>query len=63
MKRFSSDVQDRINAIIEAVATDDVENLNALIDAFLQDADLDALFALRAALEDSLHPGSAGPEL
>ncbi|MFD3516028.1 hypothetical protein [Streptomyces sp. NPDC058657] len=61
MKRFSTGIQNQILAIVEAVASDDVEHLNALIEVFLQDADLDALFALRTALQDSLRPTAPRP--
>jgi hypothetical protein len=57
MKRFSTSIRHRITAIVEAVASDDVDHLNALIDDFLQDADLDALLALRTALQETLPPG------
>ncbi|MEU8892544.1 hypothetical protein [Streptomyces sp. NPDC048442] len=62
MKRFSTDTQDQIAAIIEAVVSGDLHCLDALIEVFLQDADLDALFALRTALQESLLPGARRPE-
>lgn len=62
MKRFSTSIQDQITAIVEAVASDDLDHLNALIENFLQDADLDALFALRTALQETLPPWIQRPE-